>query len=160
MIVLIIVVPIVASPAALVEGPGTTSYTRDTTYYYFIVSVIDFRESDHSANLSIGFAAHFPIRNGPPGVFGLNLVNYHSGREDSANEETNGTCANVACTDAYWNFNFFLRFHGFGLTDMYPYDSWMFNLTLTTPLLFAANVNNTEIDPPKIEHSWLASQMV
>jgi hypothetical protein len=39
-------------------------------------------------------------------------------------------------------FNFNVRAHAFGRTEFYPYDSWMFNLTLSTPVLNDVNSTN------------------
>jgi hypothetical protein len=108
------------------------------------LNFIDFREFDHSANISIHLNAYFPNRvAGPTGVFGLDVSNF-GGSLGSAHKDVNGTCLNAACTAGSWTYNFFARFYGSGAIDFFPYDAWMFNITLDSPVPSIANNTNTQ----------------
>jgi hypothetical protein len=106
-----------------------------------VITILDFRESDQTANMSIHFDAEFEMKAGEPGLYGMDLENRWDGIfGDYIHQEKNGTLLDH--TIGSWVFNFYVRAHAFGRTEFYPYDSWMFNLTLSTPLLFAANKTN------------------
>jgi hypothetical protein len=110
--------------------------------YNIVITVLDFRESDHTANMSIHFNANFEMKAGELGLFGLDLTNTWDGiMGDYVHQEKNGTLLDE--TIGSWVFNFHVRAHAFGRTEFYPYDSWMFNLTLSTPLL--SDVNSTNL---------------
>lgn len=51
-------------------------------------------------------------------------------------------------------FDFSVRFRGLGAGDFYPYDKWMFNLTLDTPLLFLANKTNLDVSARSYAYGW------
>jgi hypothetical protein len=120
------------------------SQTPNEARYDVQLNFIDFREFDHSANISIYLNAYFPNRvAGPTGVFGLDVSNF-CGSLGSAHKDVNGTCLNAACTAGSWTYNFFARFYGSGAIDFFPYDAWMFNITLDSPVLSIADNMNTQ----------------
>lgn len=148
-LVAVLSVCVSAAPTTRVEAQGETN---NPTSYQIAVTFLDFRDSDQSANISIYLSAQFPMVSGPPGRYGLDITDRDTG--SYAHEETNGTCANQACSAANWYFNFFVRFRGRGAGDFYPYDSWMFNITLETPLMFSAKNTNTEIHVASYAYGW------
>jgi hypothetical protein len=89
---------------------------------------------------------------GTPGLYGLVVRDTATG--GSAQRETNGECIYQDCTAAGWFFDFSVRFRGLGAGDFYPYDRWMFNLTLDTPLLFLANKTNLDMSARSSAYGW------
>lgn len=110
-------------------------------YYEMGIGILDFRESDHTANMSIHFRADFEMKEGKPGLYGMDLENrWTRMMGDYVHQEKNGTLVDDGIGS--WVFDFSIRAHAFGASEFYPYDSWMFNLTLSTPLLHEANSTN------------------
>lgn len=142
--------PAVLGSPGEVRGPEQTT-NHYPTHYQMFVNVLDFRESDFSANLSVSFNAQFEVH-GNPGGFGADLQDRDTG--GYAQAESNAHCIYKDCSVAFWDFSFSVRFLGLGAADFYPYDAWMFNLTLTTPLLFEANATNTDIGARSYLPGW------
>jgi hypothetical protein len=117
--------------------------------YDLAITVLDFRESDHTANISILFQHTTEMKDEKPGLFGMDMENrWNRWVADSVHQEKNGTLLDERIGS--WRFDFSFRAHAFGATEFYPYDSWMFNLTLTTPLLSDANSTNLHV----VATSW------
>lgn len=109
--------------------------------YEMGIGILDFRESDHTANMSIHFLADFEMKEGKPGLYGMDLENrWNRITGDYVHQEKNGTLEDGGI--GRWVFDFSIRAHAYGASEFYPYDSWMFNLTLSTPLLHEANSTN------------------
>jgi len=99
------------------------------------IRVEDFRESDHSANISIYF--NLRLDNGISGMYSLDIQNSHNNILSDLpvylqQNSTYPIASNHSITD--WLFSNTTRIHAFGAVEFYPYDSWLFNLTIYTPL--------------------------
>jgi len=145
---MVLAVAALPSLALPVEVHGATNYK---TAYSVFLGVVDFREADHSANVSITLTAQLPMISGPPGGFSL-LVQAPGGGQGFA--EANSSCIDVACTEGFWNFHLYARFTASGVTDFYPYDAWKLNITLTSLVLNEANTTNTDIGARSYVPGW------
>jgi hypothetical protein len=110
-------------------------------HFDIVVNILDFRDSDHTANMSIIFQADFEMKNEEPVPYGMEFENtWDKVMPDYVQHDINGT--SVDSRIGRWETEFSVRAHAFGASELYPYDSWMFNLTLSTPLLHYANETN------------------
>jgi hypothetical protein len=118
-------------------------------HFDMIVTILDFRDSDHTANMSIIFQAEFEMKNEQPVPYGMEFGNtWDKAMPDYVHYDINGT--SIDSRIGRWKTEFSVRAHAFGASELYPYDSWMFNLTLSTPLLHYANETNFygSVQPP------------
>jgi hypothetical protein len=56
---------------------------------------------------------------------------------------SNGTYLNKDKTIASWTYNIAAKLEGLGSNDFYPYDSWLFSVTLSSPFLSSDEINST-----------------
>lgn len=137
----ILLVLLVAFLLALWQPQVPTASAQILPYYEMGIGILDFRESDHTANMSIHFLADFETKEGKPGLYGMDLENkWNRITGNYVHQEKNGTLVDDGIER--WVFDFSIRAHAFGASEFYPYDSWMFNLTLSTPLLHEASNTN------------------
>jgi hypothetical protein len=135
-----------AEPQSL---PRETQSKAPAANYELVLNLFSFNQSDDSVGTSVWFSATLGPgtlsynASRPPGVFGLNVENlWNYTQYDYFHQDRNGTYQDARNTTAGWQFNFTKRFHGFGAIEFYPYDSWMFNITFDSPILYYANTTN------------------
>ncbi|MGA2784539.1 MAG: hypothetical protein ABSF09_07575 [Candidatus Bathyarchaeia archaeon] len=79
----------------------------------------------------------------------MNLINRQQSngtlRDGPVHVETNASFNNYTKV-ATWQFSFYAIFHAFGASEFYPYDSWLLNLTTSSPILSMAKLNNISGD--------------
>ena len=153
-ILVLVLLPVILS----CQGVSSVKAQTDTNPQYpsrfgYELDFLDFRESDHSANISVFFESHTAFHSaGPPEKLGLDLRERDT--NDYSHQERNGSCDSQSCSVASWYFDFSVRFRSLGVSDLYPYDSYMFNITLEMPLLSLANKTNTEMLVRCYAYGW------
>jgi hypothetical protein len=152
LVLLIALSGLILSPTIVPVESQSQVQAKYPTSYHFYVTFHDFRDADQSTNISIHFDAQFALVSGSPGLYGMDLRDVATG--GAAHRETNGRCIYEDCTAAGWFFDFSVRFRGLGAGDFYPYDKWMFNLTLNTPLLSLANKTNLDMSAGSNAYGW------
>ena len=110
-----------------------------------IISLNAFYESNHTAVLSIFSDANVLARGGAQlGSAWLDVTDEPENQYLITHDyNSTGEYLDQNRTWARWTWNNASVFHSLGSTDFYPYDSWLFSITLSSPFLYGNGLNST-----------------
>jgi hypothetical protein len=123
-----------------------------------ILSLNEF-ESNHTLMASVHFEAEVFARGGAElGGVGLTISDQPEEVFHSSNTYvSNGTYLDQEKAIARWTYNIVVNFQGLGSSDFYPYDSWLFSVTVSSPFLSLneTNSSNTYVNLQNLLTDWV-----
>jgi hypothetical protein len=110
-----------------------------------VISINGFFESNHTAVLSIFSVANVFARGGAQlGGATLNVIDEPENQYYVTHAYTStGQYLDQNKTMARWTWTNASTFHGVGSNDFYPYDAWLFTITVFSPFLYGDGLNST-----------------